>query len=276
MQTLTGITGFNPLEIVLSVLDIGLVAYVLYRLFILIRGTRAVQLINGIFVLLLANAASRALNLYTLKWLLDQAIFTAAVALPVVFQPELRRALETLGRGRFIPTTGISELNEEDVGRVLDQVVKCTEILSRNKTGALVVLERETKLGEVIDSGIKIEGYVSWELFTNIFIENTPLHDGAVIVRGNRVMAAACWLPLAEATFLAHELGTRHRAAVGVTEHSDAIAVVVSEETGTISVAHGGKLIRDLDEKALRELLTALLVPKSAPGRTFWSWGNAS
>ncbi len=274
MQALAELTRFSLSEIVLAVLDVSLVAYVLYRLFILIRGTRAVQLINGIFVLLLANAASRALNLYTLKWLLDQAVITAAVALPVVFQPELRRALETLGRGRFIPTTGISELGVEDVGRMLDQVVKCTEILSRNKTGALVVLERETRLGEIIDSGIKIEGHISWELLTNIFIENTPLHDGAVIVRGNRVMAAACWLPLAEATYLSHDLGTRHRAAVGVTEHSDAISVVVSEETGTISVANSGKLIRDLDEKALRELLTALLAPRPAPGRAFWHWGS--
>lgn len=265
----------TPWKIFVSILDITLVAYVLYRLFILIRGTRAVQLINGIFVLLLANAASRILDLHTLKWLLDQAIFTAAVALPVVFQPELRRALETLGRGRFIPTVGVSDLGAEDVGRLLDQVVKSADILARNKTGALMVLERETKLGEIIDSGIRIEGFVSWELLTNIFVENTPLHDGAVIIRGNRLMAAACWLPLAEATVLVHELGTRHRSAVGVTEHSDAVAVVVSEETGTISVAHGGKLIRDLDEKALRELLTALLVPKPAPARIFWSWGSA-
>lgn len=275
MQVLAELNRFSFTEIALALLDISLVAYVLYRLFILIRGTRAVQLINGIFILLLGNAISTALNLHTLKWLLDQAIFTAAVALPVVFQPELRRALETLGRGRFIPAPGLKELGDEDVGRVLDQVVKAAEILSRNKTGALIVFERETKLGEVIDSGIRIEGYVSWELLTNIFIQNTPLHDGAVILRGNRVLAAACWLPLAEATYLAHELGTRHRAAVGVTEHSDCVSVVVSEETGTISVAHGGKLIRDLDEKALRELLTALLAPRPAPGRPFWSWGSS-
>lgn len=273
MPRLLDLVRLSPYEIALAVLDIGLVAYLLYRFFLLIRGTRAVQLINGIFVLLIAWALSKFLNLYTLNWLLDKAILASSVALPVVFQPELRRALEHLGRGRLLPTKGLMELGEDDQRRVVDQVVRAAEVLARTRTGALVVLERETQLGDIIDSGIKIEGYVTWELLTNVFIDKSPLHDGAVIIRGNRVVAARCLLPLADATVLGHDLGTRHRAGVGVTEHSDAVAVIVSEERGTISVAQGGRLVRDLDEKALRDLLSALLLPKPNLVRSFWSWG---
>lgn len=269
MPLVPKISQFTLGEYLLAVVDIGLVAYILYRLFILIRGTRAVQLINGLFILLLATAASRVLRLYTLNWLLEKVVLGASVALPIVFQPELRRALEQLGRGRFIPTKGFLDPGDEDPARLIDQVSKAAEILARNKTGALMVIERETRLGEVIDSGIPIDGKVSWELLTNIFIPNTPLHDGAVILRGDRVMAGACWLPLAEATELEHRLGSRHRAGVGITEHSDAVSVIVSEETGEVSVANGGKLIRGLDEKALREMLTALLTPRPAV-RTLW------
>ena len=140
-----------------------------------------------------------------------------------------------------------------------------------------MTIERETGLAEYTDSGIKVDGLVTWELLTNIFIPNTPLHDGAVIIRGNRVAAAACWLPLAEASVLAHDLGTRHRAGVGITEQSDAVTVIVSEETGTISLAQGGKLIRHLDEKTLREMLNTLLeVRKPVTSRGFWNWGTSS
>lgn len=261
-------------EMVRAVVDIGLVAYVLYRLFVLIRGTRAVQLINGIFILLVAYAVSRWLNLVTLNWLMEKALVGGLVALPIVFQPELRRALEQLGRGRLIPAAALSDLGEEDVGRVIDQVVRAVEILSRNKTGALIVMERSTKLGEYLDAGIPVDATVTWELLTNIFIPNTPLHDGALVIRGTRVLAAGVWLPLAEATLLSTELGSRHRAAIGVTEHSDAVAVVASEETGTISVAHGGRLLRNLDEKALRETLTTLLPAKSLMPRGLWQWAS--
>lgn len=261
-------------DTLLAVVDVTLVAYILYRLFLLIRGTRAVQLINGIFILLAAYAASKWLELNTLNWILDRVIVAASVALPIVFQPELRKALEHLGRGRFILTKGMMEPGEPDVARVIDQVVRAAEILSRNKTGALVVLERETKLGEIIDGGIKVDGLVSWEMLTNIFIPNTPLHDGAVVIRDNRVAAAACWLPLAQEVVLATHLGSRHRAGVGITEQSDAVAVIVSEETGIISIAQGGKLVRELDEKTLREMLASLLPARGPAGRSFWSWGT--
>ncbi len=261
-----------------TLIDVSVVAYIIYKLLSLIRGTRAVPLINGIFILGVAYLAAQRLGLHTIQFILQNMFIAASVALPIIFQPELRRALEHLGRGRLL-TTGLNthELKDEDRTRVVDQIARAAEILGRTKTGALIVIERETGLGEFIDSGIKVEGYVSWELLTNIFIPNTPLHDGAVIIRGNRVAAAACWLPLAEASVLSHELGTRHRAGVGVTEQSDAVTVIVSEETGIISVAHGGKLIRHLDDKTLREMLNTLLeVKKTGGARSFWKWGAAS
>ena len=262
----------------ITALDIVLVAYILYKLFSLIRGTRAVPLINGIFILAIAYLGALALGLRTIRWLLENAFLAAAVAVPIIFQPELRRALEHLGRGRLVPINRRTEdLKEEEVTRIIDQIVRAAEILGRTKTGALIVVERETGLGEYIDSGIPLDAVVTWELLTNIFVEKTPLHDGAVVVRANRVASAACWLPLAEASVLAHELGTRHRAGVGVTEQSDAVTVIVSEETGTISVAQGGKLTRHLDEKTLREMLTKLLqVERQNANRGFWNWGAAS
>lgn len=254
-----------------AVLDIALVSYIFYRVFMLIRGTRAVQLIKGIIVLVVALFVSRGLQLRELSWLLQRVMEALVVAIPVVFQPELRRALEQLGRGRlFTPTS--ESLDEDARNRLLSDIVRACERLAKNKTGALLVIERETGLNDYIETGIKIEGVVSSEFLANIFVPNTPLHDGAVIVRGNRVMAAACFLPLAEAVDVTSQLGSRHRAALGITEHSDAIAIVVSEETGRVSLAHSGKLIRGLDSQMLREMLTDLLqqsktAPSFRPGR---------
>lgn len=252
----------------------------MYKLFSLIRGTRAVPLINGVFTLAVAYAVASRLRFYTIQFILENAFIAASVAIPIIFQPELRRALEHLGRGRLLPANRMKtdELNQEDQSRLIDQVVRAVEILGRTKTGALIVIERETGLGEYIDSGIKLDALVTWELLTNIFVEKTPLHDGAAVVRHGRVAAAACWLPLAEASVLAHDLGTRHRAGVGVTEQSDAVTVIVSEETGTISVAVQGRLTRHLDDKTLRETLNNLLDvgKKSPPGRGLFNWGTTS
>lgn len=262
-----------------TILDILLVAYLLYKLFSLIRGTRAVTLINGVITLAVAYLAARLLRFYTIQFILENLFIAASVALPIIFQPELRRALEHLGRGRLLATgRKTDEVGEDSVSRMIDQVVRAAEILGRTKTGALVVIERETGLGEYIDSGIKLDAVVTWELLINIFVEKTPLHDGAAVIRHNRVAAAACWLPLAEAAVLPHELGTRHRAAVGVSEQSDAVVIVVSEETGTISVACQGRLTRNLDEKALREMLISLLEVNKKPssGWSFWNWGPSS
>lgn len=250
------------LEWLTAIVDIALVSYIFYRVFMLIRGTRAVQLIKGIIVLVVALFVSRGLQLRELSWLLQRVMEALVVAIPVVFQPELRRALEQLGRGRlFTPTS--ESLDEEARNRLLADIVRACERLAKNKTGALLVLERETGLNDYIETGIKIEGVVSSEFLANIFVPNTPLHDGAVILRGNRVMAAACFLPLAETVDVTSQLGSRHRAALGITEHSDAVAIVVSEETGRVSLAHSGKLIRGLDSQTLREMLTDLTQPKA-------------
>lgn len=265
-------------DMMIAVIDIGVVSYVFYRLFMLIRGTRAVQLIKGIIVLVVATFASQYLGLREVNWLLKRVMEALIVAIPVVFQPELRRALEQLGRGRlFTPAPSADELDEEARSRLIDELLRATEMLSKNKIGALLVLERTTGLNDYIETGIKIDGVVSAEFLINIFIPNTPLHDGAVIVRGNRVLAAACFLPLTDQGGLPTELGSRHRAALGISEQSDALALVVSEETGAVSLANAGKLIRSLDSRTLREMLTAQLTPP--PGvsgiKGLWQRGTA-
>ncbi len=244
-------------DIVRTVLDISIVAYVLYRLLLLIRGTRAVQLIKGVTVLLIAWWASSLLNLSAVNFLFDKVSLALVVALPIIFQPELRRALEQLGRGGFFKGPA-PVLAAEDLDRVIREVVRAAGVLSKNKTGALIVLERESGLKEISETGTAIDGRVSAELLINIFMPHTPLEDGAVLLRGERIVAAGCFLPLSENPDLDRDLGTRHRAAVGLTEDSDALVVVVSEETGSISLANAGKLIRHLDQEGLQEMLTAM------------------
>lgn len=237
--------------------DIAAVALIFYWLFRLVRGTRAIQLIKGIVVLFVAAAVSEWLHLATLKWLFDQAQIALLVALPVVFQPELRRALEQLGRGRLFGewAFGRDWWSRSFSGQTLDEVSKAVANMSRQREGALIVLERATRLGEYVETGIRLDAAVSAELLVNLFVPNTPLHDGAVVISGDRVLAAACFLPLAESVSLGTEMGARHRAAVGISERSDAVGVVVSEETGSVSVAADGKLVRNVDPASLREML---------------------
>ncbi|MHB8156879.1 MAG: diadenylate cyclase CdaA [Desulfocucumaceae bacterium] len=264
--------NFNLLDIfsLTSVIDIAIVAFVLYRLMLLIKGTRAVQLLKGLAVLVVATAASSLFQLYTLQWILKQAITALVVALPIVFQPELRRALEKLGGGRFF-SRQFTVNGEADIGPLVAEMVRAVRIMSKDRTGALIVLERSTGLEEYIDSGIKVAGKVSGELLVNIFIPRTPLHDGAVIIRGDRIMAAACVLPLTQG-HVSKSMGTRHRAGIGITEESDALAVIVSEETGTVSLAVEGVLSGGLDEKLLSERLTGALKPKKQTNlAAFWS-----
>lgn len=257
-------------------IDILIVILFLYWLVLLIRGTRAVQLIKGLVVLLIATAVSSWLKLYTVHWLLNQVITALLVALPVVFQPELRRALEKLGGGEIF-TTPLPHLIEDDRSQAISELVRAVGILSKEKTGALLVLERNTGLEEYIDKGIKIGGVISAELLLNIFVPRTPMHDGAVIIRGNRIAAAACVLPLTEGMGVSRELGTRHRAAVGITEVSDALAVIVSEETGIISLAVEGFLARELDEDTLVSRLVNALQPKPARSlASLWRKSNSS
>lgn len=257
----------GPSDIVVAIIDIAVMSYLLYRIIILVKGTRAVQLFKGVLALIVATSVSRWLGLVTINWFLKNVQAMLVVALPVVFQPELRRALEQIGRGKIFPSSQV--FTGEDVASAINGIAKAVEILSRNKIGALLVLERETGLNDIIETGIKMEAVVTPELLVNIFIPNTPLHDGASIIRGNRVMAAACFLPLTESPDISPELGGRHRASLGITEQTDALAVVVSEETGGISLANSGKLMKGLDSSTLRELLENLYERRSE-GPRFW------
>lgn len=254
-----------------SVIDIIIVAFIMYKLMLLIKGTRAVQLLKGLAVLLIATSLSNIFNLYTMNWLLRQAMTALVVALPVVFQPELRRALEKLGRGKFL-AQGALFPGEIDQARVIAEITRSATVLSKNKMGALIVLERETGLEEHIGTGVKIDGIASAEFMVNIFLPKTPLHDGAIIIRGDRVAAAACFLPLSDNPHLTTELGTRHRAGIGITEQSDAVAVIISEETGTISLAVEGVLNRYLDETTLQDKLTSLLSNKKTGNSLSQMW----
>ena len=237
----------------LDLVDILVVTYFLYRLYQMLKNTRAASLVKGLLVLLLAALVSKSLHLHVINWLLEKSMTVVLVALPVVFQPELRRALEQIGRGRLFRKTVV--LDEEEVEHMLSALVTAVMAMSRNRIGALIVLERETGLDDYIETGTQIDALISHEMFLNIFIPNTPLHDGAVIIRANRIKAAGCLLPLTEARNLSKELGTRHRAAIGLSEQTDALVLVVSEETGTISLARGGILQRYLTAEDIKDLL---------------------
>jgi diadenylate cyclase len=258
----------------LDIMDVVIVAFVLYKLYVMIKDTRAVALLKGLIVLLVATLASKWLGLNVINWLLQKTMTVVMVALPVVFQPELRRALEQLGRGNLFKKSGF--LDEEEAENLLEELAKAVAALAKNKIGALLVLEQETGLNDYIETGIKVDGVVSSEFLINIFIPNTPMHDGAAIVRGNRVLAVGCLLPLTEDRRLNKELGTRHRAAIGITEQSDAVVVVVSEETGVISVARGGQLLRYLDADSLKANLRPLFARKHQKFSDYFNWRQSS
>ncbi|MFN2746336.1 MULTISPECIES: diadenylate cyclase CdaA [Bacillus] len=251
--------------------DILLVWYVIYKLMMVIRGTKAVQLLKGIVVIVLVRLASQYLGLSTLQWLVDQAITWGFLAIIIIFQPELRRALEQLGRGRFFSRSGTPE--EEQQQKTIDAITKAIKYMAKRRIGALLTIERETGMGDYIETGIPLNAKVSSELLINIFIPNTPLHDGAVIMKNDEVAAAACYLPLSESPFISKELGTRHRAAVGISEVTDSLTIIVSEETGGISVARNGDLHRDLSEEALTNMLEAEFKKNSREASSNrWYW----
>ena len=245
-----------------DVVDILVVAVILYQILMLIRGTRAVQLVAGLGLLFGAYIVSRWLGLYTLQWLLSYVGLVVPFALLVLFQPELRRMLEQLGRGGVLLVGLTHGLDREAAIRLVNDVARVARILGSRKTGGLIVLERRVGLADFIETGIRIDGVVTVQLLLNIFFPNTPLHDGAVIIRGNRAVAAGCLLPLSENPGLSRALGTRHRAAIGITEVTDAVVVVVSEETGTISVAQEGHLSRGLTEEELKVTLLSWFGPQ--------------
>ena len=250
---------------ILDIIDIVVVAYFLYRVYLMLKNTRAATLVKGLLVLVGFMIICRTLNLHVISWLLEKSMTVIMVALPVVFQPELRRALEQIGRGKLFRKG--SELDEQEVNAMLDDVASATKAMSAAKVGALMVFERATGLVERIETGVPIDGLVSSGLIQNIFVKDTPLHDGAVIIRGNRVVAACCLLPLTENRNLSQELGTRHRAAIGLSEQSDAMVLVVSEETGAISIARNGELMRYLTVDDVKDILRNAIVQPHVAGK---------
>ncbi len=244
-----------------DIIDILIVAIAFYKLFMLIRETRAEQLSKGIIALFVFTKISEWIELYTVYWILEKAMTVGVLAILIVFQPELRRALEYIGRSSFF-TKSFIEIKDESLSQVVDEIVEAVASLSRQKIGALIVMERTTGLSEVVETGTKIDGKVSSDLLINIFIPNTPLHDGAVIIKEDMIKAAGCFLPLTDNTSLSKDLGTRHRAALGISEKSDSLSIVVSEETGAISIAESGSLARYLDTKTLTQILMDMYKPK--------------
>lgn len=239
-----------------DVLDIAIITFLIYKLIGFIRETRAEQLAKGILLLIVATLLSKWLHLYTLHWLLSGLISVGLVAIVVIFQPELRRVLEYLGRSRI--TNVFGEVDNEEAKRIVGQFVEAVEAMSASRTGALMVIEREISLNDIVETGTVIDAQITAQMIGTIFYEGTPLHDGAVIVRGDKLYAAGCVLPLTQNKELNKELGTRHRAGIGITENSDALVIIVSEETGVISIAQNGRLTRFLDGKAIEKKLLAL------------------
>lgn len=253
--------NWTPMNYVTAVLDIAILAFIIYRLLMLVRGTRAVQLLKGILMVFLLAVGSELLGLNAVTWILNQFWAVMFVALAVIFQPELRRFLEQLGRGRIFSRS--SSMDVGDLAHLIDEVVAASVTCAKTRTGMLIVIERETGLADYAENGIHLDAEVSRQLLTNIFVKDTPLHDGATIIQHGRVAAAACFLPLSDNPYISLALGTRHRAGIGLSEVSDALIIIVSEETGAISVAQEGKLIRQLDEKGLRELMAESLTSSS-------------
>ncbi|MFD3450459.1 diadenylate cyclase CdaA [Microbacteriaceae bacterium 4G12] len=254
-----------------NIIDIALVWFVIYKLILVIRGTKAVQLLKGITVIIVVRILSYVFELHTLQWLMDQALTYGFLAIIIIFQPELRRALEQLGRGSIFSRSGNQVESESET--VVNSIVKAIEYMAKRRIGALISMERDTGMSDYIETGILMDANVSAELLINIFIPNTPLHDGAVIMQNHKIAAAACYLPLSESPFISKELGTRHRAALGISEVTDSLTIIVSEETGKISLTKNGELHRDLKPEQLKEMLMkGLSGNDTASSSSLWNW----
>ena len=255
----------SPFKLITLIVDITIVIFLAYGLLKIVKDSRAWQLVKGIAFLVIATWLSGILNLNILNYILSAVMNWGVILLIIIFQPEIRRALEQLGTNKFTKLFGmdkdIATKTKEDIYKI---AIAATE-LSKSKTGGLIVIERDIKIKDIVSTGVEINAEVSPQLLVNIFVPNTPLHDGAVVISDNRIAAAACMLPLASDADIAKELGTRHRAAIGISKESDAIAVVVSEETGKISVAKDGTLIADVREDVLKKILISNIVTKRFP-----------
>lgn len=243
-----------------DVVDVVIISFVVYKLLGFIRMSRAEQLAKGLLILVVASFIADTFNFYTLNWILSKVLDVGLIALVVVFQPELRRGLEYIGRGKF--GSKQFSMDKERMKETADVLVRAVEYFAATKSGALIVIERETALYDIAETGTIVDASLSEPLIENLFYKGSPLHDGAVIIRDDRVLAAACVLPLTENSNLSKDLGTRHRAGLGITEVSDAIVLIVSEETGIISMAVDGKLSRFLDLKTVEKMLLNYFINK--------------
>ena len=250
-----------------SVIDILIVAYLIYRMYKLIIETRAELLLRGIILILLLIPISYIFNLTMVYTIISKTITIGVLTLVIIFQPEIRRMLEHIGRSAF---SDRRVLRDTDIlTKVVNEIVAAMDNLSKTKTGALIVIEQDTGLGDISETGIRIDALVSTSLLENIFVPNTPLHDGATIIRGDRIMSSGCVLPLTTNKDISKKLGTRHRAALGLSEVSDSLVLIVSEETGTVSLALNGKLVRNYDRDRLQKILVKILTSKIQKKQTW-------
>jgi diadenylate cyclase len=253
-----------------DIFDILIVAFIIYRIMLLIRGTRAVQMLVGIFVVIVVYFAARELEFLTLYWLLGSFLSSIFLIIIIIFQRDIRRVLTQVGQTPFSKPY-------EDTVHALVEIVKSSQYMSHHKIGGLIVIERETGLQDFIESGITLDAEVSKQLLISIFHTSSPLHDGAVVIGNDRILSAACLLPLTKNPYISKQLGTRHRAAIGLSEETDAVIIVISEETQKISLVQHGAMTTDLDENALRSRLDAIFVPKTYTTPLLWkNWLNRS
>jgi diadenylate cyclase len=259
-QIISAILNSIPDFGVIDIIDILLLSIIIYWLLKLTSKTRAMQVLKGLGVILLAEWVADFLGLTGTRWILNYVLTAGALVIVIIFQPELRRALASLGRGKFDIISSQATYAQENVDNILKAVLN----LSKKRVGALIVFERKTGLKDVIESGTHLGADISSELLENLFFTNSPLHDGAVIIREDRIEAAGCFLPLSDNKQIGQELGTRHRAALGISEVSDCVTLIVSEETGVISVAQDGNIIRYLDAKAIKDILEDIYMIKQA------------
>ena len=242
----------------INLLDVAVVWYAIYKLMMLLRGTKAVQLFKGIVVIVIIKLLSWYIGLSTVSWIMDQVINWGIIAIIIIFQPEIRRGLEHLGHGTFVHNRK-QGAEEEKMVKALDQAI---QYMSKRRIGALITIQMNTGLEDYIETGIKLDADITGALLINIFIPNTPLHDGAVIIKDNKIAVAAAYLPLSESNLIPKALGTRHRAAVGISEVTDALTIVVSEETGGVTITKNSELLRDLTQNDYLKLLRNELIPK--------------
>lgn len=248
-----------------DMVDVLLVAFILYRLFLIVKGTRAFQMLMGLATLVIAFVVSRGMGLYTVDWLIQSFWSYIILALIILFQPEIRRALAQMGAN---PLT--ERLTPVEEFRYIEEIVRACISLANKKIGAILVVERNTALKDIVEMGVTLDAKISKELLTSIFLPASPIHDGAVILKGDRIIAAGCFLPLTLSANISKTLGTRHRAAIGITEETDAVVIIISEETGTVSVSSGGKMNRELDAAALRRVLTRIFIREGGNRRLPW------